>query len=117
MHNHSESSQARIDLTAALDESFKYSMFNDQQKTLLLDLCTQYRPVFSLTQVELGRCTIAEEEFPLQKNTKPVDRDPYRANPRAQEVIDKRVENMISVGNCREEAERMGLTCMYCWKS
>ena len=32
-HNHSESSQARIDLTAALDESFRNSTFNGQQKT------------------------------------------------------------------------------------
>ena len=44
-HNHSESSHARIDLTATLDESIKNSMFNNQQKTQLLDLCTQYRPV------------------------------------------------------------------------
>ena len=36
--NHSESSQARIDLTAALDESFENSIFNDQQKNQLLDL-------------------------------------------------------------------------------
>ena len=45
----------------------------------------------------MGRCTIAEAEFPLQKNTKPVDRHPYRTNPRAQEVIDKCAENMESV--------------------
>ena len=65
-HNHSES-QARIDLTAALDESLKNSTFNDQQKTQLLDPCTQYRSVFSLTQKELVRCTIVEAEFSLQK--------------------------------------------------
>ena len=81
MHNYSESSQARIDLTAALDESFKNSTSNDQQNTQLLDLCTRYRSVFSLNQDELGRCTIAEAEFPLQQNTKPVDRHPYRTNP------------------------------------
>ena len=98
MRNHSESSQARIDLTAALDDLFKNSTFNDQQKTQLLDLCTRYRSVFSLNQEELGTCTIAEAEFPLQKNTKPVDRHPYRTNPRAQEVIDKCVDNMESAG-------------------
>ena len=98
VHNHSESSQAHNDLTAALDESFKKSTFNDQQKTQQLDLCTQYRSVFSLTQKDLGRCTIAEAEFPLQKNTKPVDGHPHRTNPRAQEVIDKCVESMESVG-------------------
>ena len=54
MHNYSESSQARIDLTAALGESFKNSTFNDQQKTQLLDLCTRYRSVFSLNQEELA---------------------------------------------------------------
>ena len=98
MHNHSESSQARIDLTASLDETFKNLAFNDQQKTQLLDLCTRYRSVFSLNQEELGRRTIAKAEFPLQKNTKPVDRHPYRTNPRAQDVIDKCVENMESAG-------------------
>ena len=67
-HNYSES-QARIDLTAVLDESFKTSTFNGQQKTQLLDLCTQYRSVFSLKREELGRYTIAEAEFPLQKHT------------------------------------------------
>ena len=85
-------------MIAALDESFKKSTFNDQQRTQPLDLRTQYRSVFSLTQEELGRCTIAEAEFPLQENTKPVDRDSYRTNPRAQEVIDKCVDNMESVG-------------------
>ena len=54
MHNYSESSQARIDLTAALGESFKNSTFNDQQKTQLLDLCTRYQSVFSLNQEELA---------------------------------------------------------------
>ena len=101
-HNHSES-QARIDLTAALDESFKNSTFNGQQKTQLLDLCTPYRSLFSLTQEELEICTIAEAGFPLQKNTKPVDRHPYRINPRAQEVIDKCVENMESISGIVEK--------------
>ena len=76
----------------------KNSTFNDKQKTQLLDLCTRYRTVFSLNLEELGRCTIPEAELLLQKNTKPMDRYPYRTNPRAQEVIDKCVENMESVG-------------------
>ena len=97
-HNCSKSSQARIDLTAAFDESFKNSTFNGQQRTQLLDLCTRYRSVFSLNQGELGKCTITEAEFPLQKNTKPVDRHPYRTNPRAQKVIDKYVDDMESAG-------------------
>ena len=91
--NCSESSQARIDLTAALDESFKNTTFGDQQRAQIINLCTEYRSVFSLNQKELGKCTIAEAEFPLQKDTKPVDRHPYRTNPRAQEVIDKCVDD------------------------
>ena len=115
-HNHSES-QARIDLTAALDESFKNSTFNGQQKTQLLDLCAQYRSVFSLTREELGRCTIAEAEFPLQKNTKPVDRRPYRTNPKAQEVIDKYAENMDSVGIVEKKPNEWGSPVCICCKS
>ena len=68
-HNCSKSSQARIDLTAAFDESFKISTFNGQQRVQLLDLCTRYRSAISLNQEDLGRCTITEAEFPLQKNT------------------------------------------------
>ena len=68
MHNHFESSQTRIALTAALDASFKNSTFNDQQKTHLLDLCTRYRSVFSLNQDGLGRCTIAEEILVTEKH-------------------------------------------------
>ena len=79
-----ESSQAPIDLTAALDESFKNTTFDDQQRTQITNLCTKYRSVFSLNQKEVGKYTIAEAQFPLQKDTKPVDRHPYRTNPRAQ---------------------------------
>ena len=95
--NCSESSQARIDLTAALDESFKNTTFDDQQRAQIINLCTEYRSVFSLNQKELRKCTIAEAEFPLQKDTKPVDRHPYRSNPRAQEVIDKCVDDMEEI--------------------
>ena len=84
--NCSESSQARIDLTAALDESFKNTTFDDQQRAQIINLCTEYRSVFSLNQKELGKCTIAEAEFPLQKDTKPVDRHPYKEI----DVIEKR---------------------------
>ena len=108
IHNHSESSQARIDLTAGLDEWFKNSTFVDQQKTQLLDLCTRYRSVFSLNQEELWRCAIAEAEFSLQKNTKPVDRHPYTANPIAEEVIDKCVENMKSAGIIEKKISEWG---------
>ena len=97
-NNHLESSQARIDLAAALDESFKRSTFNDHQQTQLFDLCTKYRSVFWLSSKELGKCTIAEAEFPLQKHAKPVDHHSYRTNPRAQEVIYNCVESMESEG-------------------
>ena len=107
-HNCSKSSQARIDLTAAFDESFKSSTFNGQQRTQLLDMCTRYRSRFSLNQDELGRCTITEAEFPLQKNTKPVDRHPYRTNPRAQEVIDKCVDDMESADIVEKKLSEWG---------
>ena len=101
-NKHLECSQARIDLTAALflDESLKRFTFNDHQKTQLLDLCTKYWSVFSISPKELVKCTInsAEAEFPLQKHAKPVDHHPYRTNPRAQEVIDKCVESVESDG-------------------
>ena len=45
----------------------------------------------------------------MQKNTKPVDRHPYRTNPRAQqEVIDKCVENMESAGIVEKKLSEWG---------
>ena len=106
--NCSESSQARIDLTAALDESFKNTTFDDQQRAQIINLCTEYRSVFSLNQKELGKCTIAEAEFPLQKDTKPVDRHPYRTNSRAQEVIDKCVDDMEEIDIIEKKQSQWG---------
>ena len=52
---------------------------------------------FSLSPKELGRCTIAKAEFPLQKQEKiVVNYHPYRTNPRKQEVIDTCIESMES---------------------
>lgn len=64
----------------------------------MLDLCTKYRYVFSLSPREVGKCTLAEAEFPLEPGTRPVDRVPYRANPRVQETIDKCVNQMEKYG-------------------
>ena len=107
-HNCSESSQGRIDLTAALDESFKNTTFDGQQRTQLLNLCTRYRSVFSPNQQELGKCTIAEAEFPLQNDTKPVDRHSYRTNPRAQKVIDSCVDDMQATGIIEKRPREWG---------
>ena len=52
--------------------------------------------IFSLSPKELGKYTIAEAEFPLQKHAKLVDHHPYRTNPRAQKMIVKCVESMES---------------------
>ena len=106
--NCSESLQARIDLTAALDESFKNTTFDDQQRAQIINLCTEYRSVFSLNQKELGKCTIAEAEFPLQKDTKPVDRHPFRTNPRAQNVIDKCVDDMQEIDIIEKRPSQWG---------
>ena len=52
----------------------------------------------SLSPKDLGKCTLTEAEFPSLKQANPVDHHPYRTNSRAQEVIDKYVENMESYG-------------------
>ena len=68
----------------------------------MLDLCAKYRPVFSLNRSELGKCTTHEATFPLPPNTKPVSRRPYRANPRAEAVINKCVKDMLTDGIIEE---------------
>ena len=109
--NCSESLQARIDLTAALDASFKNTTFDDQQQAQIINLCTEYRSVFSLNQKELGKCTLAEDEFPLQKDTKPVDRHPYRTNPRALKVIDKCFDDMQEIDIIEKRQSQGGRQC------
>ena len=51
---------------------------------------------------------IAKAEFPLQKNTKPGEHHPCRTNPRAQEVVDKCVENMESDGVIEKSSSAWG---------
>ena len=93
--HHSESSHVRVDLGAALDKLFKDSTLIDQQQTQSLVLCTKYRSVFALSPSESSKCTtIADAEFPSQRQAKYVDHKPYRSNPRAQEVIDKCAKSM-----------------------
>ena len=58
----------------------------------------EFRSLFPLAPSELGKSTIKEADFPLQPGPTPVDRNPYRANPRIQEVIDKCVNQMQKYG-------------------
>ena len=91
----------------------KKSTFNDQQKTQLLELCTRYRSVFSLNQEGLERCKIAEAEFPLQKNSKQVDRHPYRTIQEHKKLLINltRICNQSALSR-RTRAHRR---CLYAW--
>ena len=47
---------------------------------------------------ELARCTNATATFPLPSDILLIDHLPYRANPRAEAVIDKRVRHILEWG-------------------
>ena len=95
----SETAKDRRDLQQALQKAFRNTTFSEDQREQLLQLCTRYRSVLSLSPDELGTCTIAEEaDFPLEPGTRAVNRAPYRANPRIQEAIDKCVREMENAG-------------------
>ena len=98
----------RDELKGAMKKAFTNTTFTPQQCSQVLDLCAKYRNVFSLSPKELGECTIAEADFPLEPGTKPVDRAPYRANPRAQEVIDKCVDQMEKDGIIEQRPSSWG---------
>ena len=66
--------RAKSDLEGPLSKAFSDSTFTSEQKEAVLDLCAKFRPVFSLSMSELGRCTIAEATFPVPEGTRPVDR-------------------------------------------
>ena len=89
----------RNELRAALTTAFENTTFSPPGECAqLLELCTKYRSVFSLSPQELGKGTLAEATFPLEPGTRPVDRTPYRANPRVQGTIDKCVNQMEKYG-------------------
>ena len=80
----------------------------------------EFRSLFPLAPSELGKSTIKEADFPLQPGPTPVDRNPYRANPRVQEVIDMCVnqmekdplKKMESSNNDRVNGARQSICCM-----
>ena len=76
-----ELAQAKSVLEGPLSKAFANTKLKTDQKGSVLGLCVRYRPVFALSMSELGRCTNAEATFPF--DTLPIDRAPYRANPRA----------------------------------
>lgn len=99
---------ARNDLRPALQEAFNNTVFSPVQCEQILDLCAKYRSVFSLSAQELGTCKLASAEFPLQPGTKPVDKPPYKTNPRTQAVIDDCVAQMERDGIIEQRASPWG---------
>lgn len=100
--------QARDELRPRLASAFKGTVFSQIQCHEILDLCAKYRSVFSLTPQELGTCTLASADFPLQPGTKPVDRPPYKSNPRTQAVIADCVAKMEKDGIIEQRASPWG---------
>ena len=106
--NNQDPKDTREELERAFKNAFTCSTFSEEQKQQVLDLCVEYRSVFSLKREELGCCTLGEATFPLQPGTQPVDRQPYRANPRVQEAIDKCVDEMERDGIIEQRASPWG---------
>ncbi|CAM9831755.1 unnamed protein product, partial [Choristocarpus tenellus] len=50
----------------------------------------------------------SEAEIPIEPGTKPVDRNPYRANPRTQQVIDSCVNTIEEQGIIEKFASPWG---------
>ena len=90
-----ELAQAKSELEGPLSKAFTNTKLTTDQKAYVPDLCARYRPICALSMSELGRCTNAEATSPLPTDTRPIDRAPYRANPRAKAVIDKCVHDML----------------------
>lgn len=103
-----QTEQHRQELEKALSKAFQSTTFSPDQREQILQLCTKYRSVFSLTPQELGKCNITEADFPMPPGTKPVNRAPYRASPQVQEVIDKCVDQMEKAGIVEQRASPWG---------
>lgn len=109
--------RARSELEGPLKKAFADTTLTPDQQASVLDLCAKFRPVFSLSMAELGRCTIAEATFPVPPGTRPVDRPPYRPNPRASAVIDKCVQDMLDWDIIEERPSPWGSPCTIVAKS
>ena len=97
-----ELAQAKSEIEGPLSKAFTNTKLMSDQKVSVLDLCARHRPSFALSMSELGRCINAEATFPLPPHIRPIDRPPYRANPRAKAVIDKCVHDMLKWGIIEE---------------
>ena len=108
---------ARSGLESPLSKAFSTSRLTSEQKESVLDLCAKCRPVFSLSMSELRRCTIAEATFSVSPGAHPVDRPPYRPNPRTSAVIDKCVNEMLKWGIIEKQPSPWGSPCTIVAKS
>ncbi len=109
--------RARSELEGPLSKAFSNTTLTDDQRDAVLDLCARFRPVFSLSMSELGECTIAEATFPVPPGTRPVDRPPYRPNPRTAAVIDKCVADMLAWDIIEKRPSPWGSPCTIVAKS
>lgn len=103
-----QTAKHREDLRKALTKAFAKTTFSPDQCEETLQLCTRYRSVFSLSPDELGKCTLTEADFPLEPGTRPVNRAPYRANPRVQEVSVECMQEMEEAGIVEQRASPWG---------
>ena len=62
-----KSDSTRDELRTALKDYSKCTTLSADRCSQLLDLCTKYRSVFSLSPPELAKCTIAEAEYPYKQ--------------------------------------------------
>ena len=103
--------QAQQDLRKALDLSFADTTFSEGQRDAVITLCAKFRPIFSLNTQELGRCKIAEAQIPLKPGTEPVNRAPYRANPKAAAAMQKCVKEMLETDIIEERPSPWSSPC------
>ena len=106
-----EIAQAKSEIEGPLSKAFTNTKLTPDQKVSALDLCAWYHPVFALSMSELGRCTNAKATFPLPPDIRPIDRPPYRANPRAKAVIDKCVRDKLGWGIIEERPSPWDSPC------
>ena len=107
----------RNEVRAALTRAFDKTTFTPAECEQVLTLCMKCRSVFSLSPRELSRCTLAEATFALEPGTRPVNRTPYRANPRVQDTIDKCVTQMEQDGIIEQRPSPWGSAVIIVGKS
>ena len=78
------------------------NLLDDEEKVLFKELLVEFKDVFSQSDYDLGRCTVAKHRLIERPGCEPVRIPPRRLTPEARNACDQIVENLLDKGLIRK---------------